>query len=229
MLKRRKFVKNMAAIPAVALGSGVFWLPRTADAIIPGIVARFLLGGLMRKGAQRAVASVATRRIATSTAGNVSRQIATRSATASTASTSVSGLSVKGVALSALSVSGISVSFSPKIYAMSKEYGSDIVWVRDGHSNMFQYDVENPSDKAHKGSLDIFLKDADTNRIIDQIPMGIVEVNPRKAFNYSFELERFDFEGVIRLFSESSSPELVSPPSGNIIVANADEIFISEN
>lgn len=234
MNKRRELVKNMVAVQAVIVAPGLFWLPRSADAILPGIVARILLGSFMRRGASRVASSALRRQVATRTTGNVSQRLvqssASRSAVSSSASRSnVSGLSVKGVALSAASVSGLSVSFSPKIYAMSKEYGADIVWARDGHTNSFEYDIQNPTSVSRTGSLDLFVKDANSDQIIEQIPLGLIQAKPQKTFNYSFELERFDYEGVIKLFSESSEPELVAPPSGNIIVANSDEIFVREN
>lgn len=227
MVQRRRFVKNMmVAVPAVMLAPGLFWFPQRADAVLPGIIARFLFGSLIRRGGVTVASRAVGKRIVTGTSSRAGQHVLPQGAAVASSSTVLSGASFQGLSFSVLSVSGVSVTFSRRIHAMSRQYAADIVWAKDSYINSFGYDIDNASNKDLRGSLDLFVKDVDSDRIVEQISLGVVDVEARRAFRYSFELEKFDYDGVIRLLSESSASELAAPPSGNIIIARSGEISI---
>jgi hypothetical protein len=198
---RRKFIKISGC--TIASG-GLILLSPPAEAIWPWIL-RFIFSAGVRTGARSIV----------------------RKGTVNTLRGFASRRSFKSTVNLGLTAS-LGFSVSPNVYAKAKEYDAEAIWINSGYSNNFQLALQNDSSERKQAQLSYLLRDVPSDKVVLERNCGVLSAGPNDSFGFSFEISELPFVGVKRLEAVSDNPELYKVPSGNIVIANSNEVSFDE-
>lgn len=195
IISRRQFIQITGYS---VISSGLILLTPEAKAVWPWIV-RFIISSSGR----RAVASTASRGIVS----NTIRQANT----------------YKNILDLGLTANKIIFSVSPNIQEQIAEYKAEAIWI-NSVKNEFSLSLQNTSNQRKQAQLSYILKDVNTGHIDLKHQCGFLSVGPHDQFTFPFEISELPYTGIKRLEALSDSDDLQSIASGNIIVANSNEI-----
>jgi hypothetical protein len=200
-MNRRDFIQLSGAY---IIGGGMILLPTTSHAFWPW-VARFLFGRV----APRAIRGTSSKIV--------------RSATLNTArKTNFKSVVNMGVIGSSI------ISVSPKLYADINKYNAQAIWVNEEVENNFYLSLSNNSKVTKSANLSYQIQDIDTGKVEIEHPCGYLSAAPMDEFKFSFSISELPYLGAKRLIAVSSSPDLYSQPSGNIMVTTKSEVIFNE-
>lgn len=205
-LSRRSFIQQFGY---VCVGAGLFLKVSPSDAIWPW-VARFLLGLGGRSTARSAVSAIGR--------SGVGRSVVGKTASKSGYKSVVN-----------MSLAGSILSVSPSLHASLVKYDAEAIWINSYVENKFTLVLENSSNENKQAQLAYQLLDVDTGEVELEKSCGLLVAGARDKFSFSFSISDLPYLGVKQLHALSDSKDLRTVPSGNIIVANEEDvIFDSE-
>jgi hypothetical protein len=223
MVSRREFVKIVVVSPHL-YGSGVLMLlSDPAEAFFP-LITQFIVGGFVRTTVTRAVVTQGVRS-APLVASSLARGQGARAVTATGVREYGKKAAIKGSVATQFGLSaGFSISVSPNVLAKAQEFSAEAIWMRTDVQNSFVLEVRNESDQVLVEKLAILLKNVEKNAITNQLFSGVCKAQPNSVFRKSFMVSELPYKGIVRLSAQSTASELSASPSGNIVVAERDEI-----
>ena len=119
-------------------------------------------------------------------------------------------------------------SVSPTVYAQVQQYNAETIWVNTGVENNFILSLQNNSNVRKQAQLSYQLVDVPNEHVDLEKRCGLLSVGPRDTFGFSFGISDLPYTGVKRLKALTDCEDLHKVPSGNIVVANANEVAFNE-
>ena len=218
LYSRRKFLELTGWTIA---SSGLILISPTAEAVWPW-AARFGFRILFPKPGPKRVPSTIGR-VPSGSATRYGMSAGARGSIASDASRST----FKSIANLGLTGSLV-FSVSPTVYAQVQQYNAETIWVNTGVENNFILSLQNNSNVRKQAQLSYQLVDVPNEHVDLEKRCGLLSVGPRDTFGFSFGISDLPYTGVKRLKALTDCEDLHKVPSGNIVVANANEVAFNE-